>query len=170
MSTAKQNNIVGDFYVNGNIATGTGGPVLGTSPTITTPNIIGTATNNSAAAGSVGEFLSVSVTKASPTVYTTANVTNICSLSLTAGDWDVDANFGLSATNPGSFMTAWVSQTSATAPDNYLTTVNQGGVNENAYPVPHQRFLLSGTTTIYLTMQAGVSGNAYGNIFARRRR
>lgn len=66
--------------------TGSGNNVLTTSPTITTPNIVGTATNNDAAAGSVGEYISASGTLSS---VTSTVASNMCSISLTAGDWDV---------------------------------------------------------------------------------
>lgn len=68
--------------------TGTGVAVFGTSPTITTPNIVGTVTNNNAAAGSVGELIEGSVT-----TDTNIGATNVwfdaTTATLTAGDWDV---------------------------------------------------------------------------------
>lgn len=60
-----------------NGTTGSGAAVLGTSPTITTPNIVGTVTNDNATAGSVGEYIysvsngqtaTVTITIASPAV------------------------------------------------------------------------------------------------------
>lgn len=73
---------------------GTGAAVFGTSPTITTPNIVGTATNDNAAALSVGEYVSsncpgqsatVTITIASPAVitYTAHGMTGICPIVFT---------------------------------------------------------------------------------------
>ena len=89
--------------------TGTGSFVGATSPTIATPTftgtpaltipsvtfstttgIVGTTTNNNAAAGSVGEFVSSIVLGAAAVSLTTNVSANITSLvSLSAGDWDI---------------------------------------------------------------------------------
>jgi hypothetical protein len=49
--------------------------------------IAGTNTNDSAAAGNVGEYIAPAV--AGPTSINTATITNLITQSLTAGDWDV---------------------------------------------------------------------------------
>jgi len=64
--------------------TGTGAAVFGTSPTITTPNIVGVTTGACAAAGSVGECKSATGTAVS---MTTGTGTNCASIPLTAGNW-----------------------------------------------------------------------------------
>lgn len=85
--------------------TGTGAPVLATSPTLVTPilgaasatsisfsstsGIIGTTTNNAAAAGSVGEIISSSILFASAVSISSGDTTAKMSIPLTAGDWDV---------------------------------------------------------------------------------
>lgn len=72
--------------------TGTGANVFGTSPTITTPNIVGTVTNNNASAGSVGELLEGSVTTDTNTG-ATGVFFDATTITLTAGDWDVWGSF-----------------------------------------------------------------------------
>lgn len=57
-----------------------------------TSGIIGTTTNNSAAAGSVGEYIESIVTSNVTGSTTLATMTDTgCSIALTAGDWDVIA-------------------------------------------------------------------------------
>lgn len=60
--------------------------VTSTSPTITTPNIVGVTNASNAAAGSVGEYMSNSGSGVSITSGTPVNATSV---TLTAGDWDV---------------------------------------------------------------------------------
>ena len=116
---------------------GSGAISLTTSPTFVTPvlgaasatsvaftstsGIIGTTTNNSAAAGSVGEIISSAVNFSSPvTGITTGSVVNITSVSLTAGQWVVTGSIGIlsgAATTLNAFF-GWISSTSATFPSN----------------------------------------------------
>lgn len=175
--------------------TGTGAPVLATSPTLVTPilgaatatsltfsstsGIIGTTTNNSAAAGSVGEFISSVIVSGSAVSMASNAATDMTSISLTTGDWDVWGNitFTNGGTSPSGYF-GWLSQTSATLADpsvrsglNFSTVI--GFAANTGFTVPSQRFLLSGTTTIYISgLVANVSGagGACGGIYARRRR
>lgn len=154
--------------------TGSGAAVFGTSPTITTPNIVGTATNNNASAGSVGEY----VTSTSGTVaITTATVTNVTSISLTAGDWDVIGivKFKPQAGDTQTSGNVGISSTSATNPAEPLLfqsgTVSHGAGDDWSVYAPEQRFSLAGTTTIYLVAtgnHAGGTLNSVGMIRARR--
>src|SRR6266436_3159933 len=82
--------------------TGTGVVVFGTSPTITTPNVVGTVTNDNAAAGSVGEYVESNIAFASATSLTSNTAKTITSISLTAGDWDVSGSVGFSAAGSAS--------------------------------------------------------------------
>jgi hypothetical protein len=80
--------------------TGTGAPVLATSPTITTPAIAGPTNGTAAAAGNVGEVICAQVTNGgSPTGCATNSSTpvslssgitaNVTSVTLTPGNWRV---------------------------------------------------------------------------------
>lgn len=187
--------------------TGSGLAVFGTSPSLTTPTIagatlsgtlagaatfsgaiaysstltpsqtagiVGTTTNNSANAGSVGEY----VTATSGTVaLTTATNTNVTSISLTAGDWDVTGNV-LFTPAAGDTMTSAnvsvnsVSATHAAAPE----YTNLGNISVPAsFAVSGlaltRRMSLASTTTVYLVATAVHSGgtlNSQGIIRARR--
>ncbi len=173
----------------GQNVTGSGGIVLATAPTLTqvafstTSGIIGTTTNDNAAAGSVGEYVSDSVSFGAPVALTTDTAANITSISLTAGDWDVWGMVGLvgAAGTLLQYCAGWSSQTSATNPGNDLvaqTVYSASGVAVFAsarpsFTIQQARISLSGTTTIYLSAQAGFSVDtcsAFGNIRARRRR
>jgi len=171
-------------------ASGTGNFSGTTSPTFVTPTlgsasatsisfsstsgIIGTATNNNAAAGSVGEFQDSTLSGAINYTSTTT-ATNIQSLSLTAGDWDVHgyllfSNNGSTTTLVTSALSLTsVTQTaiSSTAASN--TTASVTISNFSAYP--YGRVSLSGTTTVYLVSTATFSAGtpqAFGGITARR--
>lgn len=148
------------------------------SSTITpnqTAGIVGTTTNNSANAGSVGEIIA---NQALTVALTNSTVTNITSISLTAGDWDVVGNIEYipaAATNITQAVTG-INSTSATLPATPARTVNQYtaaasfGQSQLAPPL---RFSLAATTTIFLVGFCGFAGGtltASGFIRARRAR
>lgn len=140
----------------------------------------GTATNDSAASGIVGEILTANSAGVTPAAST--SFANVVSKSLTAGDWDVECDTALveaatlSATR---FITA-VSTSSAA-----MDSTNNGGVaTENSFlvsstayvPTGARRISLSGTTTVYCVAAltyAVLSTTTYGTdsiIRARRAR
>jgi hypothetical protein len=147
-----------------------------------TNGILGTTTNNNVNAGSVGEFLTATVPFGSAVALTTATPTNVTSLSLTAGDWDVEATVGFTGNSATvvTYQLGSIGTTSAT-----ITSADQGaffGIPYNsvaifsllstpAVALSLKRFSLSATTTIYLVVQSGFTVNtqgAYGYIGARR--
>lgn len=159
--------------------TGSGSLVFGTTPTLNKPNVVGTATNDNAAAGSVGEFVSSTVLAASSVALTSGVAADITSISLTAGDWEVWGNV---VSNPGAGTTTSVingaaNSVSATLPTfpgagGYARYSYSSSANAvNSLPIGRVRFSLSATTTIYLVtnMTFAVSTmSAYGFIGARR--
>ena len=160
-------------------------PLVTSSNTVTytaTSQIPGSTTNDSASAGNIGEYITSTVLiGAAVSVTSNVSLTNVTSISLSGGDWDVDGNMW---TNPGgSTITvqvyAWISQTSATAPTapgsgaySVLANAVNAGANQGI-PVGRIRQSLSGTTTVYLTGTANFSVSTmsvFGFIGARRRR
>jgi hypothetical protein len=147
--------------------------VLGTT---TIGAIVGTTAVGNASAGTLGEYVESKVASGSPVSLTTATAANITSISLTAGDWDVEGNIsiaGASATytqGVGSIGT-----TSATlATDG--TEVYSGAQFTllsvtDGVTIPRKRINVSATSTVYLvakaTFSAGTMGG-YGSINARR--
>lgn len=157
------------------VATATSVDFGGTS----TAGFLGTTTNDNVVAGSVGEFVSSSVEAASAQALTASGtVTNITSISLGAGDWDVSATILGVTGNPGtaSSFVGGVSDTSATLDspnyNNFTYQVRETMSAEQtvAQNIKGARYSLSGTTTIYMVAQGFYTGtmSAYGFISARR--
>ena len=159
--------------------TGTGVNVFGTSPTITTPNIVGTATNNNAAAGSVGEYVESIIAAGSAVALVSGTAKTVTSVSLTAGDWDVDAIvYHLPAATTS--YTRYIGSLSLTtnaldiSPGKFtdFTTpaIVSGGTTFNDV-IPPYRFSLASTTSVFLvafgTFTVSTAG-AFGIIRARR--
>ena len=137
----------------------------------------GTATNDNAAAGVVGEYLSAVQTA---NVAMTNNVnTNITSLVLTAGDWNVEGNASIWFSINGNAIGAALSTTSATMPAGaaaqgytQLNLTTQGFVG-GQFPTGMIRLSLAATTTVYLVGVASLASgtcNGTGAIYARRAR
>jgi hypothetical protein len=143
-----------------------------------TPNsatgIKGTVTNDSAQAGSIGEYVTASASSVSLPIAGTT--TNIASISLTAGDWDV-SGVGQAANSASTLnnFTTGISTTSATlgAIGTYAQMAFPGGVNGITFvlPTPNVRLSLSSTTTVFLVIGAiagSGTGTGAGVIRARR--
>lgn len=150
--------------------------------------IEGTATSfgvqdaSSAVAGTLGEYISSSVASGSSVALTSPNPSNVTSISLTAGDWDVQGNvaFNPAGTTTTTIQKGWISATSATDPGPpnsgaYASiqspTASSVGVTLGVLSIPRTRISISSTTTIYLSGAAtfAVSTNGiYGFIGARR--
>lgn len=150
--------------------TGSGGIVLGTSPTITTPNIVGVTDASSAAAGSVGEVISSTILSGSATSLSNNVPKNVTSISLTAGDWDVYGNVTFISSGGTAITQAWTSLTSASAPDLALRVE---GTGTSGLSAPYLRVNVNAPTTVYLSCTANITSgtcSACGTIFARRAR
>ena len=141
--------------------------------------IKGTNTNDSAAAGYVGEYIESTIAVGAAVSLTTGVVTNITSISLTAGDWDVSGVILMDSgvTTNVTRVSAGTSSTSATidVTKGYYSHIHSGyvpgGGQFRAMPLNTSRFSLSGTTTIYLVALANFTVStctAYGTISARR--
>lgn len=163
-----------------NIATNTASIATNTTAIalINTGVIPGTTTNNNAAAGNIGEYISSTIASGSAVSLTTSTLANVTSISLTAGDWDVYAQiiYSLAATTSISAQVGSTSATSVTMD----TTPGREYIIRNAAFVPGgdisappitSRFSLAGTTTVFLVAQLNFTvstAGAYGIIRARR--
>jgi hypothetical protein len=163
------NTVVATFAGSGNVTFGT------------TNSIVGTATNNNAVAGNIGEETNSTVS--TYTNYTTtATYQNIASITLTAGDWDVTAQGTFSsngATITGAsdaifvISTTTASASGATEGKNiaYVPQAALLGTSHESISMAPFRVSLSGSTTYYLNTQATFTvGNPQfvGSIRARR--
>lgn len=172
---------------NGFVATSGGftgnGPISGTTGTFTGQLIGGgTATNDAAAAGVIGELLTGQRLVASAAALTTATGLSIASITLTAGDWEVTGSVHFIPANT-TVVASLVASFSAT--DNTQASVDSiggwasigavytsGGATMSATPAP-LRVSLAATTTYYLVGTGTFSVStctAYGPIRARRPR
>lgn len=149
---------------------GTGGAQVG-----------GTSTNNNATAGFVGEYVESVILIGAAVSVSNNTATDITSISLTAGDWDVSGSIvsDPAAGTTTSYLAFWTSTTSATAP----TAPNDNGETQLQIAVPASstvqlpigpmRISIASTTTVYLScfITFAVSTmKAYGVIRARRMR
>jgi hypothetical protein len=160
------------------------GLAINSVPSITfssTSGIIGTTTNNNAAAGSVGEFISSVIAQASSVSLSNNSVVSVANISLTAGDWDLYGNVNLNgnALTILQYYTCWVGVGSPSSPDPSLFVGESYGVaglavfaeNQVGMAAPFARVSVSGTTNAYIGVQAGFTtstATACGGIFARR--
>jgi hypothetical protein len=149
--------------------------VTSNSPTITTPNIIGVSNGGNASAGSVGEYVTNTTSGTSLTSGTSVNATSV---SLTAGDWDVEGSvqFLPSGTTSTQSIFSSISTTSATLGNIGTVAGFQGttvfsGESATHLPSPIVRISISTTTTVYLVAQlTWTAGTATCNGFIRARR
>ena len=180
------NNITG-YTAAGATGTTSTNLVFSTSPTLVTPTlgvatatslafspttggIVGTTAADSASAGRVGEVLTSTVTAQAITSNTFTNVTSI---SLTAGDWDV---YGNVFTNPAGTTTqaqvaCGLNTTSATLPAQYSTVSAYAAGISGGINAPFARINVSSTTTVYLVgivVYAVSTLTISGTITARR--
>lgn len=142
-----------------------------------TGGALGTATNNNAAAGNVGEYVSASVVQGSATALTTATPKTVTSISLTAGDWDITAIGSSTGASTGTEFDVAVSGTTNSFIGTVLgdtrcqtPTVSLTGADATLM-IPAVRKSISSTTIFYLVVQETFTVGtpaAYGRISARR--
>jgi hypothetical protein len=177
--TAGASGRLAEWDANGDLITAdaaTIGTSLAFAPT--TGGIVGTPTNNNAAAGIVGEYIEGSLASGSATSLTTATAKTVCSMSLTAGDWDVSgvAGFIPAATTSVTLLVADISLT-----DNALDGTLGAEIvdrrpayvptNNLIIAMPTHRTKLTATTTVYLVLRATFTVSTmtgFGLIRARR--
>jgi hypothetical protein len=139
----------------------------------TLQNVLGISSNTASAAGYVGEVISSSVLNASAVSCSSNVATNITSITVTAGDWDIWGNVFFNISGASSAYYCGINTSSATLPDNSLlagTNIALGSSTSAGHSAPAITKHFSGTTTVYLiAFISSGSGTASGNIFARRR-
>jgi hypothetical protein len=141
----------------------------------------GTATDDSAAAGYLGEIQASQLVLGTAVGLTTNVAADIApALALTPGDWDVSANviFNVGAADTMTVWQAWLNTVSATAPTppGGGHQVGRGSVAGAqalgaTLAIPPQRFSVNASTIVYLSGVATHSGGvllAYGALRARR--
>jgi hypothetical protein len=136
--------------------------------------------NGNASAGKVGEYIESVIASGSAVSLTTATAKTVTSISLTAGDWDVDCvvYYSLGGTTNYTDYRASLSLTTNTLDvtpgrlaDTSVPANAPGALGALSQSVPPYRFSLSGTTSIFLIAQSSFTVStmsAYGIIRARR--
>lgn len=143
--------------------------------------IPGVTTNSSAPTGYIGEYVESTVAQGAAVSLTTGVVTNITSISLTAGDWDVSgvvimdsgATTNVTRVMGGINSTSGTVDTSKSYYSHGHSGYVPGGGQFRGMPLNTSRFSLSATTTIYLLALSNFTVStcsAYGTISARRAR
>jgi hypothetical protein len=152
-----------------------GGGTIGSVGYASVGQIPGTATNDSASAGNVGQVISSNIASGSAITLATGTTSNLTSLSLTAGDWDVWVYAYFVPGGTVSLLDVGVSQTSATLgfANGDFTQIAYPGLtlgNTTTVGVGPSRVSLASTTTVFGVVQAtfGTSCTAYGLMRARR--
>lgn len=163
-----------------NAVTGSGSPVLQTSPIITTPFISGATSGACPGAGYIGQCLSSNVGSGSSVSLTSVTPANVTSISLTAGNWRVGGNvcYTPGASTSSAFNEATVNTVSASLPTNpgqgatnILTAAIVASNGDFCMPVGETFYTVSSTTTVYLIAFSGFSTStmrAYGYLYAIR--
>ena len=129
----------------------------------------GTATNDNASTGNLGEFVTSSVTCTTATGLTSGTSANVTSISLTAGDWDV---WGVGGIDPAGSTTTTKSQvgintTSATLPaagaSGYVVwSGSVAGTNLNLLTPGPVRVSLASAGSVYLVVQGTFTASTAG--------
>ena len=159
--------------------------IKGLASVIGSGQIIGTTTNNNAAAAMIGEFATATVATASAVSLTSTTAANVTSVSLTAGDWDVSwvVDFKPGGTTSVTLLASSISLTTAT----HNTQAGGSGIGTEAFIVqnmaanilgadyamngPSVRCSFASTQTVFLVASSTFSVStmaAYGTIRARR--
>ena len=147
-------------------------------------NVQGTATNDSAPAGSVGEVISATVLSPASAIQIANTPITVAQALLSAGDWDCRGNVGLSPSTQTALTVfkAWVSSLSNTEPvgtENpnislvgWQTAVTSA--TNQFLGVPPARISLASAASVFLgdniNSTASVSINSFGNLTCRRAR
>lgn len=127
-----------------------------------------------AAVGYAGEILTASLVEGSAITLSNGISADITSLTLTAGDWQVDAAFYIDG-GTTTYVVGGISASSATIPnkDGSYDSNSGASVVTQSLRVHIPRYLSPGGTVLYLVVNAGISSGtttAWGTITARRMR
>lgn len=153
---------------------------IGTSLKINTTTQVGGllqgGVTQAPSAGFIGEQIRSAVGSGSPVTINNATATNITSISLTAGIWDVSCVGAFNATAiTGTICATSISTTSATngtSGDNLISSPTLPTTSSNQMlTIPSYRITLTTTTTVYLVSQMNYTvgaGTGYGRISATR--
>lgn len=157
-------------------STGTGSFVGSNGATIIIPNIQGVTDGSVAAPGDVGEVISITVPFASAVSIFNNSPTDLTSITLTAGDWDVYANLAYNASIGIPTAFAWLNTASATPVDSSMRSGLEMVTDKFTFfefTIPMMVLNVNTSTNVYLTGLISIASGTCtmcGGIIARRRR
>ena len=139
----------------------------------------GSATNDNASAGNLGEYVTSQVTCATATGLSNGVSSNVTTISLTAGDWDVWGAVGVdpAGTTVLTSIQGGIGGTSGAMPSAgfpaYAAWAGSvtGATHLNVITIGPRRESFSGTNTVYLVVNATFTTSTAGGcgyIIARR--
>jgi len=148
--------------------------VLTSATGLPSASLVAVTTNSNAAAGVVGQIVTSTVTGVA---ITSGTLTNVTSISLAAGDWDVygSVQAQTAGTTTTDYTSGGINTTSATLPAAGLYMVLPAGAAGllTGGAVPSRRISISSTTTVYLVARISYAVSTCtvaGSITARRER
>lgn len=159
---------------------GTGNVLQVSGVTVSAGQYPGEPTTGSATAGNVGELIVSNILAVSAVALTSGTPANIATITLTAGDWDIEAMacFTGGATTTVTALRASISTTSATenlASPNFAAIHFNGSTAlatfDQGFAIARNRVSISGNTQYWLVSRgqfATSTCSGYGQIRARR--
>ena len=143
----------------------------------------GTATNDNAAAGNIGEYVSSSVASGSAVSLTANTAANMTSIAITPGDWEIELSGYIGGGSTTTVTRAEMSISTTSATENttpgaiaYWSAGTTGLTPFNNNPLyfhATERLSINVTTTVFAVALANFSAstcNTYGILRARRAR
>lgn len=139
---------------------------------------VGVTNGSDAPAGNIGECVSSVVPSTSPVGLPTGVTTNLTSINISAGDWDIRGHLGVFPSSSMQTFLTNISTTSSGFGDPTYATVLQSSATAGfltggrmAFPLATRRYSIAASTTIYaVANMATSSGSMYGLLEARRMR
>lgn len=164
-----------DQNFNTQITLGNSTMGLGNTTNLITPNsaagIVGTTAADNPAAGSVGEFVENTIASGSAVAYNvgSGNPQAVMTLSLSAGDWDVEGVLNISGAGTPSNAQLSFNSSAAQAANQYVISL-VSTATAFSIPGPRRRFNANGVATIYMvaTIFNPQTNTMYGYMNARR--
>lgn len=159
---------------------GTGNVLKVSGVTISAGQYPGEPSTGSATAGNVGQYVEGVIPSASQVAITANAATTITSITLGAGDWDVDLVAQFFPANTTSFTQlsasmSLVTNTLDVTPGRFFQvpqgTITSNGTQVYSVGLPNYRFSFSTSTTIFMIVDANFTVStmaSYGIIRARR--
>lgn len=140
----------------------------------------GTTTNDSAAAGKIGEIITSTIASGSAVALVTATAKTVTLIALTAGQWDICATLDFTGTGTVTYLIGSISATNDTldaTTDGYVAQFLAGtspfvSLDPVAFGIACRPLKLAAGATYYLVAKSafGTNVSGYGTLYAERRR